>query len=185
MKQLTDEGNTIVKVAPDGATNKLANVTPGENDNDVVVVSQLGGWTRAVIQLAQDDVRTLASANDELGFKLFSAAGENKIIQIQSPIISFNKTGGTLDDVDLYIYNATGYGTIALWRGFPASGLGNEISSFGIPMGDDAITNDVVTHSLGSIYPCNSDVYLFTSIDLSAYEGTATLIIDYRTIDLS
>lgn len=129
------------------------------------------GWIKKTTQLTQSDVRLLNSANGSYGFLAEDSQGATKIVQFQNIIFKLNKTGGTYDGGQLQFINGAAADLIAQSSATVTDSLSATIIA--------PVLSGTVQYNL------DSQSFLYASADSPSYEGTATLIYDYRIIDFS
>lgn len=131
------------------------------------------GWQRASKTLSESDVRTMSSANGGLGYKMIEAAGTNTIIQICNILIKFNHTGGTYPQSNFDLYSERG-GIIA--------DLNNQSGS---PDSSYVYAILLTGQGYASYYIPNDNIFLYSHLEFSDYQGTAILVFDYRVINFT
>lgn len=172
---LTDD--CLVHIAKPGTPNTSWKGTVGQLRDAIG-----GGWTTATLNLTQADCRTLNSANGFYGFKMFDAPGANKVLQIGTPIVHFKRTGGTLDFGSIAVYSLPGGEVLRCY--FNQYNNAPENSPFG--MISTVGNGNAPEIQIQQFYSLNAALFLFMDEgDSPTYEGTASITVDYRVIDLA
>lgn len=164
-------------------TNKQNTASKVREALDVIIDNLApNGWAKVTLNLTQAQVRTLFSGNGGYGYKIYDAAGVNKIKQLANAILKFNHTGGTYPQNYFEIYSANNEGYAPIFN-FDNSDQGaptaNEVYIF------NTRKNPLFLGYSESSQLLNDDIWLYSNADFADYEGTATLIFDVRTIDFT
>lgn len=145
-------------------------------------------WKTIEVKLGEDDMRTLNSANNNLGFRMMESIGVGIKIQISNPILLLRSGGGSVGSTnDTYIYDGS---SLTSFYGYTNCLVDTELNGtrpiieFAVMvdgwLGGTADSSPV--GSRGTSTNSNGSIYLWNSNDLPLYVGTARIIFDYRYI---
>lgn len=123
-------------------------------------------------ELTQAEVRTLNSANAGYGAKLIDGVANN-VIQIFNPLIIYKATGGTFATADIWLYDDV-YSISGYYKGSTNSASFTPITLIEQPELEPS-----------SYLGIAGDVYIWSSVEQSSFEGTWVIKFDYKFIDIT
>lgn len=130
-----------------------------------------GGWFSLRRELTQAEVRTLNTANGNYGIKLIDAPGANKFIDYRNPRIIYKAIGGAFVDADIWIYDDVKNASVF-------QGVTNSLTI--IP----STQVEYLNLEEGAYGGINGNIFIYSSVQQSTFEGTWIVEFEYRIIDV-
>jgi hypothetical protein len=155
-------------------------ITLPDASGTVALTSDISNTLSIDVTLSQAEVRTLNSANGGFGYQFLAAPGSDKIYVITSnPVYYWDVTGGTIPNSDIWLYNSSTSSQFQVKT--PFDGV-IPFTLYTMPN----VYNTVSESGTDGISPGSNDpLYMYSSVEMSAYEGTLRVKFDYKIIDFS